>query len=143
MYFEQNYTKQETNCSDDLKNLERQSIWFSYRRLKLLQSLATAAPCFFILLIKALAVCRKLSLSVVHRAILRSSEERVEQKILDGILLERYGILTISKGKASLLSKSFRSNLRSMILISRSKNDALSIPSFSFFNSISSGQIFK
>ena len=58
-----------------------------------------------------------------HLAIQRGSENIDPQEIVDGILLEKWGIRTINNENSSLLSKGLHTKTESSTLISRSKNE--------------------
>ena len=58
-----------------------------------------------------------------HLAIQRSSENIDPEEIVDGILLDKWGIRTINNENLSLLSKGLYTKTESSTLMSRSKNE--------------------
>ena len=58
-----------------------------------------------------------------HLAIQRNSENIDPEEIVDGILLDKWGIRTINNENLSLLSKGLYTKTESSTLMSRSKNE--------------------
>ena len=76
-----------------------------------------------------------------HLAIQRSSENIDLEEILDGILLDKWGIQTINKENSSLLSKGLHTKTEASTQASRSNNET-QFPLCLTLRSNSLGQIF-
>ena len=74
----------------------------------------------------------------VHLVNQRSSENIGPQEIVDGILLEKWGIRTLNNGNLFLLSAGLNPKTESSTLMQRSKNEPW-FPSRSTFRSNSLG----
>ena len=77
----------------------------------------------------------------VHLTIRRSSENIEPQKIVDVMLLDKWGTRAIKNGNLPLMSNSLYTKTLSSVLMARSKNEAW-IPWCSTLSSVSLGYIF-
>ena len=87
-------------------------------------SVVLLPPCVIILENKSDALGIKSLILIVQLISRRSSENIDPYKIVDGILLEKWGIQTIKNGNLSLLSKSLYTKTQYSIFMSRSKNES-------------------